>query len=144
MRSTQIHPRFPPLVFAIFVASACGSDDPMKVEDVAPPTMAEVAGDYSATEFSGGGYDVLALEGSLDLTLGADGSLAGSMYIPPAADGPYTFDMAGTYTLSGLSLTFYQDADTFVRDATWTWKGDGVIEGFWSGSGTTASVTLER
>ena len=125
--------------------SACSSDNPVDpVEEIPPPTMAEVAGDYSATELQGGGYDVLALGGTMDITLGSDGTLSGSLYIPPAADGPYTFDMAGTYTLSGLNLVFEQSADSFVRDATWTWKGDGVIEGAWSGAGQTASVTLER
>jgi len=124
---------------------ACGgstgpSDDE---EELIEPTMANIAGAYSATEFMGGGYDVLALGGSLDLTLGDDGSLAGSRDIPPAAGGPFTADMAGTYTVMGNALTFTQAADTFVRDASWTWT-NGILNGSWTGSGTSATVRMER
>lgn len=128
------------LALPLAVAASCGTSS---TDAGTPPTMAEVAGDYQATQLTGGGYDVLALGGSLDLTLGADGSLAGRLVIPPAAGGPLDEDMAGTYTLTGNTLTFDQAADTFVRDATWTWSS-GVITGTWTGGGTSASVRLER
>jgi hypothetical protein len=124
---------------------ACGegtgpSDDN---EDSLPPTLGNIAGAYSATVFTGGGYDVLAVGGGLEMTLGSDGSVTGTMDIPAAAGGPFNADMAGTYTVMGNSLTFTQAADTFVRDATWTWT-NGVLNGSWSGGGTTVTVRMER
>ena len=139
-------PRAILLSWACLAAISCGStsvdppdDDP---EDI-PATMMNIAGAYTATSFVGGGFDVLALGGSLNISLGADGSLAGNMFIPAAAGGPLDADMVGTYTLSGSSLTFLQDADTFIRDSTWIWS-NGVLNGSWSGAGQGASVRLER
>lgn len=127
-----------PVLLGALALPSCGSD-------ATAPTMADVAGDYSATSFVGAGFDVLAEGGSLDMTLGADGSVAGGMIIPASAGGPFQADMAGTYTLSGNNLTFQQAADTFVRDATWTWSrapwtGHGVARAKlwwcgWSGDG---------
>jgi hypothetical protein len=123
---------------------ACGSSgtEPEPEPDI-PATLENVAGSYEATHFVGGGFDVLALGGSLDLTLGTDGSLAGNMFIPAAAGGPLDADMAGTFMLSGSSLTFDQAADTFVRDATWTWENN-ELTGAWSGAGGTALVRLDK
>jgi hypothetical protein len=136
------------LLFAVALASAaCASDPsgPSADPNENPPTMSEVAGDYHATAFTGGGYDVLALGGSLDMSLDADGTVTGSMLVPAAAAGGEDFqaDMAGTYTLTGNALTFHQDADTFVRDATWTWSS-GVLSGSWSGSSGSVTVRMEQ
>jgi len=65
------------------------------------------------------------------------------MFVPAAVGGPLQADMAGTYTLAENSITISQEADTFVRDAAWTWS-DGVLDGEWSGGGITVSVQLER
>jgi len=141
--------RHPATLFllAALAAAACGTDTtgPPEHANEPPPTMADVVGDYHATELMGGGYDVLALGGSMALTLGSDGSLSGTLFIPAAAAGgeEVQADMVGTFTLSGSTLTFHQDADTFVRDATWTWS-QGVISGTWSGSGGSATVRLEH
>jgi hypothetical protein len=115
---------------------ACGSDPIL-------PTVADIAGSYEATLFVGGGFDVLAEGGSLTLTFGENGSVSGTLFIPGSAGGPLTADMAGTFTVSGGNISISQSADTFVRDATWTWN-NGVIDGAWSGGGVTATVRLER
>jgi hypothetical protein len=48
--------------------------------------------------------------------------------------------MAGTYEVEGAVVRFTQSADTFVRDAIWTWSGD-VMEGvFGSGAVTVRLV----
>ena len=136
------------LLLSLCATAACGTastalDDEEEQGPGDPPTMSAIAGDYEATQFTANGEDVLALGATLSLTLGADGSVAGTLDVPPAAGGPFQADMAGTYTLSGNSLTIDQDADTFVRDATWTWS-NGVLSGSWSGSSGSVSVTLER
>jgi len=146
MNSTRLGRRALAVLGTLLVAGSCGGSgtDPLDDQEPdVPATIANVAGAYEATQFTGGGFDVLALGGSLTLTLGTDGSLAGLMHIPAAAGGPLDADMVGTYTLSGSSLTFDQSADTFVRDATWTWESH-VLTGAWSGASTTAQVRLEK
>ena len=122
--------------FLLVVSGACGSDP-------VAPTMGAIAGDYDATSFTADGMNVLAAGGSLTLSLGSGGTVAGSMFIPAQVGGPLQADMVGTYTLSGNSLTIDQAADTFVRDAAWTWS-DGVLDGSWSGGGSSVSVRLVR
>ena len=124
------------LTVASLMCVGCGSD-PVAL------TLEDVAGAYEATSFVGGGYDVLAEGGNLTMTLGVDGSVSGSMFIPATAGGPFSADLAGTFVISGRNLTFSQSADTFVRDVTWTWD-DGVLDGSWSGGGQTITVRLER
>jgi len=130
------------LGLAVAAANSCSSGTAEPLVDL-PPTIQNIAGSYSATSFTGGGYDVLALGGNLQLTLGVDGSLAGELNVPASAGGPLLADMAGTYTINGNRLTFEQQADTFVRDATWTWT-NAVLNGYWAGGGETATVRLER
>lgn len=103
------------------------------------PTLENIAGTYEATSFVGGGNDVLAAGGSLTLILGTDFSVAGTLFVPASVGGPFTADMTGTFTLSGNTLTISQSADSFVRDADWTWD-DGTLEGTF-GDG---AVRLER
>lgn len=134
------------LVLATLVSGCGDGTGPSGAdEDTLPPTLENIVGAYTATTFTGGGYDVLALGGGLQMTLAMDRSVTGTMEIPAAAGGPFTADMAGTYSVSGNSLTFTQDADTFVRDATWTWT-DGVLIGSWGGgaAATTVTVRMER
>ena len=132
------------LVLVPMAACGSGTTEPPADDDPGdPPTMSTIAGAYEATQFTADGDDVLALGATLSLTLGADGSVAGDLHVPPAAGGPFDADMVGTYTLSGDTLTIVQAADTFVRDATWTWSA-GILSGAWSGASGSVSVTLER
>lgn len=89
-----------------------------------------VAGTYAASRFTVGGVDVLDAEGSLQMTLRDDGSVTGRLTVPESlAEGEETdYDLAGTYSVSGDRVAFTQAADTFVRDAAWTY-GDGELRG---------------
>ena len=122
--------------FLLVATASCGSDP-------VAPSMEAIAGDYDATSFTADGMNILAAGGSLTLSLGSGGTVAGSMFIPAQVGGPLQTDMAGTYTLSGNALTIDQAADTFVRDAEWTWS-DGVLDGSWSGGASSVSVRLVR
>jgi len=104
------------LSIALGAVVAC-EDSPVEIP---VPTMADIAGSYTATSFTAGQFDVLAEGGSLDLVLGSEGSVSGAMFVPAAVGGPLQADMAGTYTLAENSITISQEADTFVRDAAWT------------------------
>jgi hypothetical protein len=116
------------------VSASCASGaDALRLQDV--------AGEYVSTLFVAGGLDVLEAGGSLSLSLDPDGSVGGSLVVPEDAGGPVLADMTGTYSLNGSSIVFQQSADTFVRDATWTWDG-GVLDGLWVGSGSGQSIQV--
>jgi hypothetical protein len=107
-----------------------------------------LAGTYVATEFTLAGQvsgDVLAAGGSLSITLNADGTTSGSVFVPAALNDGEDFNasLAGTFTVTDGSITFTQDADTFVRDITW--EVDGTrLRGAGTFSGVTITVVLTR
>ena len=113
-----------------------------------PVTPESIAGTYEAGTFTLSGQvsaDVLAEGGSLTITLNADGTTSGSLLVPAALNEgvDFTADMAGTFSLVGDSLSFSQNADSFVRDMSWTVNGSD-IEGSGTFSGTTIVVVLNR
>lgn len=118
------------------LAGACGGDP----AEPRLPTMAAVAGVYSAadtfgaltftTTTDGTITDWLAAGATLTMTLTADGAVAGRLFIPGAGEdgGDLDEDLAGAWTLSGSTVQFDQAADTFVRDMPFTYT-DGVLSG---------------
>lgn len=121
------------IVFASCLAlmlTACDSDP-------AEPDIT-VEGSWTADSFVADGVDVLAAGGSLFLILD-DGQVSGSLSIPEAAGGPLSANMAGTYEVDGAVVRFTQAADTFVRDAVWTWSGD-VMEGVFGAGAVTVRL----
>jgi hypothetical protein len=90
--------------------------------DAFKPTTESVVGDYSlqtlTTTDTSGTTDWVASGATLTLTIAANGTTTGNLFIPGAAEGGGDFiaDMAGTWSLSGAVITFDQTADTFVRD----------------------------
>lgn len=116
-------------------ASAC--DDPVAL------TLDLVAGSYTATEFTADGQDILAAGGTLEMVLTSDGTVTGEMHLPASAGGPFTADLAGTFSVSDQGLTFTQAADTFIRDASWSWD-DGALLGEWSNATSEVSVRMQR
>lgn len=70
--------------------------------------------------------------GFIRLTLHADDSVSGRMFIPeayrgtgePDAEGDYDVRIGGTYHTSGDSVFFDHEADTFIRDVPWIWRND--------------------
>ncbi|MGH2356601.1 MAG: hypothetical protein ACRDGJ_01135 [Candidatus Limnocylindria bacterium] len=112
---------------------ACGSDS-------FTPTQETVAGSYSATTFtaaSGAGtLDLLGLGASVTVTLAADGTTTGRLFVPGGGEGGEDLDedLTGTWTLDGSTVTFSQTADTFIRDAAFTagrdrLTGEGTFDG---------------
>jgi hypothetical protein len=103
-----------------------------------------MAGTYYATSLTvtdaGGMHDILAAGGShIVLTLMTNGTVGGSMLIKGGnSDGSdFAADMVGTWQLARGEITFDQNADTFVRDATFR-AGKGSL----SAELTTASGTV--
>ncbi|HEY7614876.1 MAG TPA: hypothetical protein VH764_17890 [Gemmatimonadales bacterium] len=123
---------------ALCVAAAlagCGDDD----DGGFNPTMDEVAGSYSATTLTldtgAGPTDLLAFGASVDVTLDADGSTSGRLFVPGGApDGDLDEDLQGTWSLSGTTVTFTPSAATVLTDVDFaagpnTLTGEGTYMG---------------
>ena len=131
------------LVVCIALAAACGdstSPDPTNPDSI--------AGTYVATTFTLSGdmsADVLDEGGSLTITLNADSTTSGNLFVPASvADGEELNEsMVGTYSVVADTLTFNQVADTFVRDCSWIIEGShlSASEEF---SGVTITIVLAR
>ncbi len=76
-------------------------------EDTFSPTVATVAGSYTASSLtltsSVGTTDLLALGSTVAITLAADGTTSGRLFVPGGEDdgSDLDVDLAGTWTLSG-------------------------------------------
>ena len=109
-----------------------------------------IAGIWSATTFtfteSGKPpADVLAQGGGLTITVSSSNRTHGSLTIPSTITNGATVveNMAGTATISGTTVEFQQEADTFVRDVTWTLSGSTLVTSS-TVSGVTLNITLTR
>jgi hypothetical protein len=102
------------------VLASCGDEDSFS------PTVENVAGIYSAATFTlsspAGTIDLLALGSVVAVTLAADGTTTGQLFVPGGAEdgGDLDADLTGTWSLNGSTITFNQTADTFIRDAEFT------------------------
>jgi hypothetical protein len=102
-------------ILLLGATSACGSDD------ATGPDMSEVAATYTATTFTvnvlGTEHDMLEAGASIVLTLSEDGTCSGHLFVPATdLSDEVDADLAGTWTLSGNTVTVSQSADTFLRD----------------------------
>lgn len=127
------------LISAMIAASltlslaACG-------DDAFSPTVENVSGSYTAQTFtatSGAGtLDLLALGAMISVTLDDDGTTTGELFVPGGGEGGEDLeaDLEGTWTLTASTVTFNQDADTFLRDVEFTAEEDRLTaEGDFSG-----------
>ena len=108
----------------VLAIGACDDDDPPAGPD--PIEESEVVGSYEATLFEltadGITVDLLEEGAELTLTLAADGTTTGQLFVPEGGEEGEDLDEAldGTWTFDEEAATveFTQDADTFVRDVT--------------------------
>ena len=129
------------LVSCMFLA--CG--------DSTAPTLEQIAGSYVAETFNttDGGVvtDQLALGASILLTLGADNTTTGRLFVPDAEEGGGDLDMdlAGTWTLdqNDGAVAFEHASDTFLRDMTFSYS-NGRLSGEATFSGVTINVVLRK
>ena len=108
-----------------------------------------IQGAYTATKFTmqptgGTVTDVLAAGGSISLRIHDDLSTSDSMVIPASVQGgPFSVGLLGQTARTGDQVTFNFVADSFLRDAVWTYGG-GELTTVYTGSGVTAVVTLSK
>lgn len=97
-----------------------------RVGDVFVPTPDNMVGAYTATQLvtadPSSVVNWLDVGGSLTLTLNADGTTTGHLFLPGGAEGggDVDADMAGTWLLIGHTVQLGQTADTFVREMNFT------------------------
>jgi hypothetical protein len=104
-----------------------------------------VATSFVFTEVGEPPADVLAMGGSLSITIASTNATTGTMTIPGALVGgsDITLNMAGTARRTGNTIEFDQAADSFVRDIPWTFTGN-TLRGTRSDAGVTVDITLTR
>jgi hypothetical protein len=136
------------LISAIFAAGltltlvACG-------DDAFSPTVENVSGSYTAQTFTAttvaGTIDLLALGAEVSVTLEEDGDTTGELFVPGGGEGGEDLeaDLVGTWTLSGSTVTFNQEADTFLRDVEFT-AGEDALTAEGEFSGQTLQVVLTK
>jgi hypothetical protein len=125
------------------VTAGCG-DDPLSVGDL--------VGTWEATTFeidpAGGGavIDFLAGGATIDITVAANGTTTGTLFVPAALNGgvALTESMAGSVDLDGNSITFDQAADTFLRDADFSLNGSTLTGTHTDGDGTITVVLTKQ
>lgn len=117
-------PRHAPAVLLVLALGAC-ADDPLGPEDVAPE---DLVGTFDATTFTltegGRSLNLLAVGADVEITLAADGTTTGRLFVPQGDEDGSDLDasLAGTYTFDEETreVVFDQAADTFVRDLSLT------------------------
>ncbi len=149
------------LTIALAALTACA-------DSTAPITASSLAGSYLAssqvptgsgatigaltftTTQDGVVTDWLAKGAEIEIDLSANGTTSGRLFIPNLNDdgeeqAGVNFDesLAGTWKLEGDQLTLSHEADTFIRDMTFT-VTDGVISGTHTFGGVAIHVTLAR
>jgi hypothetical protein len=131
-------------VLCAAILLACGGSD-----TTAPNPL---VGSYFASQWTttgGSGQTNQLLAGStLNIALNSDGTTSGHLHVAAGGGNPaFDADMAGTWRQEGLTVTFTQTADTFVRDtpftvvangSTWALTADHVF------SGQRIQLTLSR
>jgi hypothetical protein len=124
-------------ILALALALALGS---CGGEDTFSPTVETVAGSYTASlltlSSTVGTTDLLALGSTVAITLAVGGTTSGRLFVPGGADdgSDLDVDLAGTWALSGSTVTFQQAGDTFIRDIEFTaglneLNGQGMFSG---------------
>ena len=114
-----------PAALLVIGLGACSDDDPLGPEDV---EREDLVGTFEATTFTvtqqGVAVNLLAVGADVEISLRADGTTAGRLFLPQADDDGSDLDesLAGTYTFDEGTrrVVFDQAADTFLRDLTLT------------------------
>jgi hypothetical protein len=114
-------------------------------ESTSSPSLVDPAGVYSAIEFTatfnGMTVDELAEGVTLTITLAADGTTSGSLFVPVA--GPNPVDLTGTWSRHGSVVTFQHATQTFIDVLPFEFSGDRLTAEGVVGPGT-IRVILSR
>ena len=131
---------------AALALAGCGGDDDTGFS----PSVANVSGTYNATLFtattSGGTINLLPLGATVHVVLDPDGTTTGHLSVPDAGlgQGAIEADLAGTWTLSGSTVTFSpNDPNSIIGDADFT-AAQNSLDGEGTFEGMTLHLTLAK
>jgi hypothetical protein len=127
---------------AVALAACGGNDNPFS------PTVANVAGTYNATLFtatnSAGTINLLSLGATVHVVLNPDGTTTGHLSAPDLGQGEIDADLAGTWALSGSTVTFRPtDPNSVIGDADFT-AAQNSLDGEGTFEGTTLHLSLAK
>ena len=110
------------------------------------PTGTYTARVFLVTPTGQSQINVLAAGGSLSITIAANGHTTGSLQVPSSVTGgpELVASMEGTADIGGLTVTFEQTADTFVRDLSWSRIEGTLVVTEQTVGGATYTITLSR
>ena len=123
--------------------AGCSDDDGTDISDV--------AGSYEATTFvvtpdGEGPIDVLAAGGFINITINANGTTTGDMFLPASVAGTdQAFSMDGTASIVGSEqVAFDQVADSFFRELTFTIEAEELVVLEQRAGSAVFTITLTR
>jgi hypothetical protein len=127
----------------VLAVGSCGG------EDTFSPTVQSVTGSYTASSLtlvsSVGTTDLLALGSTVAITLAADGTTSGRLFVPGGNDdgSDLDVDLAGTWALSGSTVTFNQTGNSFIREVEFS-AGPDQLNGEGEFSGAIIRLVLRK
>ena len=115
-----MHARMMGLVLLAAAAGmGCGGSDTVGSSNLVSGTYLAII--FTITPSGQAPIDVLNAGGSLRINIEASGTTSGTLSVPASVTGgPLSASMAGTASVTALTVQFTQDADTFVRDLVWS------------------------
>ena len=125
-----------------FLSGGCGNNTDPSVS----LTGTYVATAFSVTPTGQAVINVLAAGGSLTITIAANNTTTGNLSIPASINGgtALSASMEGTATVAGTHVEFQQNADTFVRDLTWTFGNNTLSVNNQTAGAAAHTITLTR
>jgi hypothetical protein len=125
--------------------TACGDNN-----DAFSPTPATVQGTYNASRFTvttpQQTFNLLPLGATVHVVLNADGTTTGHLSVPDlgVGIGAIEADLAGTWSLSGTTVTFSPtDPNSIIGDADFT-AAQNSLDGEGDFQGNTIHLTLSK
>jgi len=121
------HPRFSLLLVCLSIALGCSDSN-------GPTASSNAVGTYVATSFettaNGVTVDQFNEGVTLTITLSADSTTTGQLFVPAASDEPLS--LAGTWSQHRDTVSFHGPVDTFLQRlpfhlASGALEGDGIV-----------------
>jgi hypothetical protein len=135
------------IVPALAIAGSCGDLSTSVIPDVLPGTYAATS--FRVTPPGQGTVDVIGAGGSLTITVAADFTTDGTLFLPggllPGSDQPVQASMAGKLVQKTDGTYFFQQtANTFMRALIWQQATDAFVTTTQLEDGTSFQIILQK